>query len=204
MFESVRFCCLCYFELQGRKRKKYFQNFVQIVRSLESNNCNATTNGSKPNKTYWWMLWMSMVRNNGFAEVVAFCHVTCRYFDRFLLQGVDKNWRQACLFYLAPGLISEVYWQVNSRKSIFRIADPIKDNHYGTSSWYTRSLFGQMECVSIRLQWGPKLLHSPCVSNKRYYVKGKFPSLLSKIKDDDVHVSILFLYRDCIFDIIYN
>ena len=64
-------------------------------------------------------------KRNGFAEVVAFCHVTCRYFDRFLLQGVDKNWRQACFFYLAPGLISEVYWQVNSRRSIFRIADPI-------------------------------------------------------------------------------
>ena len=63
-------------------------------------------------------------KRKGFAEVVAFCHVTCRYFDRLLLQGVDKNWRQACLFYLAPGLICEVYWQVNSRRSIFRIADP--------------------------------------------------------------------------------
>ena len=28
-------------------------------------------------------------KQNGFAEVAAFCHVTCRYFDRFLLQGVD-------------------------------------------------------------------------------------------------------------------
>ena len=64
-------------------------------------------------------------KRNGFTEVVAFCHVTCRYFDRFLLQGVDRNWRQACFFYLAPGLICEVYWQVNSRRSIFRIADPI-------------------------------------------------------------------------------
>ena len=63
-------------------------------------------------------------KRNGFAEVVAFCHVTCRYFDRFLLLGVDKNWRQACFFYLAPGLICEVCWQVNSRRSIFRIADP--------------------------------------------------------------------------------
>ena len=65
-------------------------------------------------------------KQNGFAEVVAFCHVTCRYFDRFLLQGVDRNWRQACLFYLAPGLMCEGYWQVNSRRSIFRIADPSK------------------------------------------------------------------------------
>ena len=65
-------------------------------------------------------------KRNDFA-VVAFCHVTCRYFDRFLLQGVDKKWRQACLFYLAPGLICEGYWQVNSRRSIFRIADPNYD-----------------------------------------------------------------------------
>ena len=64
-------------------------------------------------------------KRNGFVEVVAFCHVTCRYFDRFLLQGVDKNWRQACFVYLAPGLTCEGYWQVNSRKSIFRIADLI-------------------------------------------------------------------------------
>ena len=63
-------------------------------------------------------------KRNGFAEVVALCHVTCKYFDRFLLQRVDKNWRQACLFYLALGLICEGYWQVNSRSSIFRIADP--------------------------------------------------------------------------------
>ena len=63
-------------------------------------------------------------KRNGFTEVVAFCHAMCRYFDRFLLQGVDKNWRQACYFYLAPGLICEVYWQVTSRRSIFRIADP--------------------------------------------------------------------------------
>ena len=63
-------------------------------------------------------------KRNGFTEVVAFYHVTCRYFDRFLLQGVDRNWSQACFFYLAPGLICEGYWQVNSRRSIFRIADP--------------------------------------------------------------------------------
>ena len=60
-------------------------------------------------------------KQNGFAEVVSFCHVMCRYFDRFLLQGVYKNWRQACLFYLAPGLICEGYWQVNSRRAIFAL-----------------------------------------------------------------------------------
>ena len=69
-------------------------------------------------------------KRNGFTEVVAFCRVMCRYFDRFLLQGVDRNWRQACFFYLAPGLICEGYWQVNSRRSIFRIADPT----YGTEA----------------------------------------------------------------------
>ena len=73
---------------------------------------------------------MSMVRNGMVSvEVVAFCHMTCRYFDRFLLQGVDKNWRQACFFYLAPSLICEGYWQVNSRRSIFRIADPTMDRN---------------------------------------------------------------------------
>ena len=54
--------------------------------------------------------------------------MTCRYFDRFLLQGVDRNWCQAYFFYLAPGLICEGYWQVNSQRSIFHIADPTKAN----------------------------------------------------------------------------
>ena len=63
-------------------------------------------------------------KRNSFVEVAAFCHVTCRYFDGFLLQGVNRNWRQACIFYLAPGLICGGYWQVNSRRSIFHIADP--------------------------------------------------------------------------------
>ena len=66
-------------------------------------------------------------KRNGFTEVVAFCHVTCRYFDRFLLQGVDRNRRKPAFSNLAPGLICEVYWQVNSRRSIFRIADPSYD-----------------------------------------------------------------------------
>ena len=73
-------------------------------------------------------------KRNGFAEVVGFFHVTCRYFDRFLLQGVDRNWRQVCFFYLAPGLICEGYWQVNSRRSIFRIADPRLGLGLGTVS----------------------------------------------------------------------
>ena len=63
-------------------------------------------------------------KRNSFTEVVPFCHVMCRYYDRFLLQGVDRNRPQACFFYLAPGLICNGYWQVNSRRSIFRIADP--------------------------------------------------------------------------------
>ena len=130
IFLARRFLLGCYFELQGRKRKKYFQKFVQIMRSLESSNCNATT--TKEN------LSMNVVneygeKRNGFTEVVVFCHVTCRYFDRFLLQGVDRNWRQAWFFYLAPGLICEGYWQVNSRRSIFRIGGPY------LMSWIVRS-----------------------------------------------------------------
>ena len=61
---------------------------------------------------------------NGFAEVAVFCHITCRYLDRFLLQGVDRNRHQTSLFYLALGLICEGYWQVNSQRLIFCIADP--------------------------------------------------------------------------------
>ena len=30
-------------------------------------------------------------KRNGFAEVAVICHVTCRCFDRFLIQGVDRN-----------------------------------------------------------------------------------------------------------------
>ena len=63
-------------------------------------------------------------KQNGFAEVAAFCHVTCKYFDRFLLPGVDRNWHQASFFFLAPGLMCEGYWQFNYQRSIFRIADP--------------------------------------------------------------------------------
>ena len=45
-------------------------------------------------------------KRNGFVvDVAAFCHMTCRYFDRFLLQGVNRNRHQACFFYLAPGII---------------------------------------------------------------------------------------------------
>ena len=49
----------------------------------------------------------------------------------FLLQGVDRNWHQASFFYLAPHLICEGYWQVNSRRSIFCIVHP----NYCTYSW---------------------------------------------------------------------
>ena len=36
-------------------------------------------------------------KQNDFAEVAAFCHMICRYFNRFLLQGVNRGQRQACL-----------------------------------------------------------------------------------------------------------
>ena len=41
--------------------------------SLESNNCNATINNSKPKKTCRWMLWISRVRNEMFLQL---CFVT--------------------------------------------------------------------------------------------------------------------------------
>ena len=34
-------------------------------------------------------------KRNGFAEVAEFCYVICGYFDRFLLQEVDRNQHQA-------------------------------------------------------------------------------------------------------------
>ena len=30
--------------------------------------------------------------------------IICRYFGKFLLQGVNRNWRQSGFFYLAPSL----------------------------------------------------------------------------------------------------
>ena len=56
---------------------------------------------------------------NGFADVAAFYHMTCRYLDRFQLQGVDRNQRQACFPIWHPYLICEGYWKVNSRRTIF-------------------------------------------------------------------------------------
>ena len=98
-------------ELQGWKSKTYFQNFIQIVQSLEFNNCydipQMTRNQRKLIDKCFESVWWEW---NGFAGVVVFYHVTCRYFDKFQLQGVDRNWCQACIFYLAPGLICEEYW----------------------------------------------------------------------------------------------
>ena len=126
MFEPVRFRCLCYFELQGWISKIYLQNFIQIMRSLESNNCNATTNDLKPEKTYQWMLWISMVRIGMVLQklqqfVMWFAGILIDFYYKELIY---RNRRQACFLYLAPGLICGGYWQVNSGRSIFCIADP--------------------------------------------------------------------------------
>ena len=90
------------------------------MRSLESNN---HTYDLKPKKTYQSLLWIGMVR---IEMVLQSCgvlyHMTCKYFDRFLLQGVDRDQHLACFFYLALGLIFQGYWQVNSQRSIFLIA----------------------------------------------------------------------------------
>ena len=78
-------------------------------------------------------------------------------------------------------------------------------NHHGTSSWCIWSLFGQMERVSTRLECGPKVLLSPWVyTNNHYYVMGWFHRLTFENQADNVHMSILFLYHDCIFDIMVN
>ena len=63
-------------------------------------------------------------KRNSLAKVITFCHVICSYFGRFLLQGVNRNWRQSAFYYLAPSLICEGCQLVNSQRSIFHIADP--------------------------------------------------------------------------------
>ena len=41
---------------------------------------------------------------NSFGKPITFYHVIWSYFDKFLLQGVNRNWHQSGLFYLAPSL----------------------------------------------------------------------------------------------------
>ena len=41
-----------------------------------------------------------------------------------MLQGVDRNWRQTSVFYLAPSLISGGGLLVNYQRSIFYIGNP--------------------------------------------------------------------------------
>ena len=126
MFEPVKFCCICCLELQGRKSKRYFQNFVQIVPSLESKNCNVTTNDWKP-KNYRWTLWLNQYgeKQNRFAEVATFCQVTLGISTDFYYKKlIEIGAKPAFSIHLAPGLICEGYWQVNSQRLIFRIAEP--------------------------------------------------------------------------------
>ena len=91
MFEPVCFCCFCYFKLQGWKSKKYFQIFVQIMWSLESNNCNVPQMTQNQKNLLMNVVNQYGEKQNGFAEIAAFCHMTCRHFDRFLLQGVGAK-----------------------------------------------------------------------------------------------------------------
>ena len=108
-------------ELHGRNSEKYFQNFCPdcAIAGIQQLQCYHKWLEAKEN------LSMNDVnrysdKRNGFAEVAVFCHVTCRYWARFLLQ-VYRNRHQACFFYLATGLICEGYWQVNSHRSIFSL-----------------------------------------------------------------------------------
>ena len=41
---------------------------------------------------------------NGFGKFATLYHSICRYLSKFLLQGVNINWRQSGLFYLEPSL----------------------------------------------------------------------------------------------------
>ena len=73
MFEPVRFCCLCYFELQGRKRKKIFPKFRpdRGIAGIQQLQCYDKWLETREN------LSMNVVneygeKRNGFAEVVVF------------------------------------------------------------------------------------------------------------------------------------
>ena len=41
---------------------------------------------------------------NGFGKVITFNHMICRYFGKFLLQGVNRSCRQSGFFYLGLSL----------------------------------------------------------------------------------------------------
>ena len=41
---------------------------------------------------------------NGFGKVVTFYRAICTYIDKFLLQGVNRNWRRSGRLYLASSL----------------------------------------------------------------------------------------------------
>ena len=61
----------------------------------------------------------------GFGEVVSLYHVICSYIAIVQLEGINGNRRQSSVFYLAPSLICGEGLLVNSRRSIFHIADPM-------------------------------------------------------------------------------
>ena len=89
MLELVRFCCPCYFELQGRKRKN-----ISKISSRSRDRWNSAIAMLPQTTRNQRKLTDELLNEFGekwssFAEVVAFCHLTCRCFDRFLLQRVD-------------------------------------------------------------------------------------------------------------------
>ena len=85
----------------GMKSKKIFPKFCpdHAIARIQQLQCYHKWLETKEN------LLMDIVnqygdKRNGFVEVSAFCQVTCRYFNRFLLQGVERNWRQAYVPFL--------------------------------------------------------------------------------------------------------
>ena len=108
-------------------------------------------------------------KQNGFVEVAAFCHMTCRYYDRFYYKELIEI-GAACVFYLAPGLICEEYWQVNSQKSIFRIADPTIQPF---TTWQQWAFAKQYYFVNIRKQFviEKEFSLSPHIANATSYVE---------------------------------
>ena len=63
-------------------------------------------------------------KRNGFAEVVRFVMRRAGISTDFYYKGLIKIGAKPAFSIWHRGLICEGYWKVNSRRSIFRIADP--------------------------------------------------------------------------------
>ena len=57
-------------------------------------------------------------------KVIAYYHMICSYFIRFLVEGVGRNWCQSSVFYLASSPTCGTGLLDHSQKSILYIGNP--------------------------------------------------------------------------------